>query len=78
MGLTVFDQATAKCPPRRPGNGAGRVGRAASLSWTGAPPVLPPIEECVELGPGAVGPGGWSRRAGRSPGWGAADSRRFR
>jgi len=35
-------------------------GRSAGLSWTGAPPVLPPIEECVDLGPwpGAAGPDG--------------------
>jgi acyl-coenzyme A thioesterase PaaI-like protein len=43
------------------GNGAGYGGgRSAGLSWTGAPPVLPPIEECVDLGPwpGAAGPDG--------------------
>jgi acyl-coenzyme A thioesterase PaaI-like protein len=41
------------------GNGGGDD-RGASLSWTGAPPVMPPIEECVDLGPwpGAVGPDG--------------------
>jgi len=44
-----------------------RSGRAASLSRTGAPPVLPPIEACVELGPwpGAVGPGGTFGYAGQ-------------
>jgi acyl-coenzyme A thioesterase PaaI-like protein len=42
-----------------PGTG-GDGGPGASLSWTGAPPVLPPIEECVDLGawPGTVGPDG--------------------
>lgn len=42
-------------------------GRAASLSWTGAPPVLPPIEECIDLGlwPGAVGPDGTIGYAGQ-------------
>ena len=59
--------AAAGLPAAAAGNGAGRVGRAASLSWTGAPPVLPPIEECVELGPwpGAVGPGGTFGYAGQ-------------
>ncbi len=42
-----------------PGTG-GEGGPGASLSWTGAPPVLPPIEDCVDLGawPGTVGPDG--------------------
>jgi acyl-coenzyme A thioesterase PaaI-like protein len=42
-------------------------GRATSLSWTGAPPVLPPIEDCVDLGPwpGAAGPGGTAGYAGQ-------------
>ena len=42
-------------------------GRAAGLSWTGAPPVLPPIEECIDLGmwPGAVGPDGTIGYAGQ-------------
>jgi acyl-coenzyme A thioesterase PaaI-like protein len=42
-----------------PGTG-GDGGPGASLSWTGAPPVLPPIEDCVDLGgwPGTVSPDG--------------------
>ncbi len=42
-------------------------GRAVGLSWTGAPPVLPPIEECIDLGmwPGAVGPDGTIGYAGQ-------------
>jgi len=42
-----------------PGTG-GEGGPGASLSWTGAPPVLPPIEDCVDLGgwPGTVSPDG--------------------
>jgi acyl-coenzyme A thioesterase PaaI-like protein len=42
-------------------------GRGASLSWTGAPPVLPPIEDCVDLGPwpGAIGPDGAAGYAGQ-------------
>ena len=48
------------------GNGTAG-GRGASLSWTGAPPVLPPIEDCVDLGPwpGAVGPDGTTGYAGQ-------------
>jgi Acyl-CoA thioesterase C-terminal domain/Acyl-CoA thioesterase N-terminal domain len=30
--------------------GCGRLG-GAELSWTGSAPVLPPLEDCVELGP---------------------------
>src|SRR5712692_33305 len=46
---------------------ADASGRGASLTWTGAPPVLPPIEECVDLGPwpGAVGPDGTTGYAGQ-------------
>jgi acyl-coenzyme A thioesterase PaaI-like protein len=49
------------------GNGMAGGGRAVSLSWTGAPPVLPPIEDCVDLGPwpGAVGPDGTTGYAGQ-------------
>jgi acyl-coenzyme A thioesterase PaaI-like protein len=53
------------------GSAAGRAAasgdRDTSLSWTGAPPVLPPIEECVSLGPwpGAVGPDGATGYAGQ-------------
>jgi acyl-coenzyme A thioesterase PaaI-like protein len=45
-----------------PGGGPG-----TSLSWTGAPPVLPPIEDCVDLGPwpGAAGPDGATGYAGQ-------------
>jgi hypothetical protein len=41
-----------------PAVAAAGNGQAADLSWTGAPPVLPPIEQCVDLGPwpAAVGP----------------------
>jgi hypothetical protein len=39
---------------------AGLAGTGDRLAWTGARPKLPPIEECVSLGPwpGAVGPDG--------------------
>ena len=50
------------------GNGAAAVSdRGAGLSWTGAPPVLPPIEDCVDLGPwpGAAGPDGTAGYAGQ-------------
>jgi len=42
-------------------------GQAAELSWTGAAPELPPIEQCVDLGPwpGAVGPDGSIGYAGQ-------------
>ena len=48
-------------------DGMAGDGRAASLSWTGAPPALPPIEDCVDLGPwpGAVGPDGTTGYAGQ-------------
>jgi hypothetical protein len=48
-----------------PAAAAGDPG--TGLSWTGAPPVLPPIEECVSLGPwpGAVGPDGATGYAGQ-------------
>jgi Thioesterase-like superfamily len=46
-----------------PDNPAG----GAELSWTGAPPVLPPIEECIDLGPwpGTTGPDGSEGYAGQ-------------
>jgi hypothetical protein len=49
------------------GNGAAGRDQGAGLSWTGAPPAMPPIEECVELGPwpGAAGPHGNSGYAGQ-------------
>ena len=42
-------------------------GRGTSLSWTGAPPVLPPIEDRVDLGPwpGAAGPDGTTGYTGQ-------------
>ena len=51
---------TGTVPDPAGGDGAGGGDLGTSLSWTGAPPVLPPIGECVELGPwpGAVGPDG--------------------
>jgi acyl-coenzyme A thioesterase PaaI-like protein len=45
----------------RAGNGQEASGRAGGeLNWTDAPPVWPPIEQCVELGPwrGTVAPDG--------------------
>jgi acyl-coenzyme A thioesterase PaaI-like protein len=55
-GQPVLDVAvtTGNLPVGPAGNGAGE------LSWTGEPPHLPPIEECVDLGPwrGTVGPDG--------------------
>ncbi len=49
-----------------PAAGAG-YGQAAELSWTGAPPVLPPLEQCVDLGswPAATGPNGVIGYAGQ-------------
>jgi hypothetical protein len=46
---------------------AAGIGQAADLSWTGAPPVLPPIEQCVDLGPwpAAAGPAGTIGYAGQ-------------
>ena len=40
--------------------GAGGGDGSTGLSWTGAPPVLPPIEDCVDIGPwpGPAGTGG--------------------
>ncbi len=48
-----------------PGAGAGVDGEA--LSWTGAPPPLPPVEDCVNLGPwaGTVAPDGGIGYAGQ-------------
>jgi len=48
------------------GGVADRVG-GAELSWTGAPPVLPPAEQCVDLGPwpGTVAPDGTAGYAGQ-------------
>ncbi|HXP20144.1 MAG TPA: thioesterase family protein [Streptosporangiaceae bacterium] len=52
------------------GDGAGglaEAGDGAELSWTGAPPVLPPPEDCVNLGPwpGTVAPDGTAGYAGQ-------------
>jgi Thioesterase-like superfamily len=53
-GQTVLDTTvtTGNLPAGPAANG--------ELSWTGEPPALPPIEECVSLGPwpGTVGPDG--------------------
>ena len=40
---------------------------AAGLSWTGTPPLLPPIGECIDLGPwpGTTGPDGTEGYAGQ-------------
>ncbi|MGN6792578.1 MAG: thioesterase family protein [Streptosporangiaceae bacterium] len=45
---------------------AGSAGDG-QLTWTGAPPVLPPIENCVDLGPwrGTVAPDGTAGYAGQ-------------
>jgi acyl-coenzyme A thioesterase PaaI-like protein len=45
---------------------AGPAGNG-ELTWTGAPPSLPPIEECVDLGPwrGTVAPDGTAGYAGQ-------------
>jgi len=51
-----------------PGDGTGTAdGSGGDLSWTGAPPVLPPPEECVNLGPwpGTVAPDGTAGYAGQ-------------
>ncbi len=50
--------------PDSAGPGAGADG---GLSWTGAAPVLPPVEECVDLGPwpGTVAPDGTAGYAGQ-------------
>jgi hypothetical protein len=61
---------TGTVPVSRPapapsaGNGLGRLGQEQAgngqLTWTDAPPVLPSLDECVELGPwrGTVAPDG--------------------
>ena len=53
-GQTALDTTvtTGNLPPGPAANG--------ELSWTGEPPQLPPVEECVSLGPwpGTVGPDG--------------------
>jgi acyl-coenzyme A thioesterase PaaI-like protein len=55
-GQTVLDTTvtTGNVPEGPQANGN------AELAWTGEPPKLPPIEECVNLGPwrGTVGPDG--------------------
>jgi Acyl-CoA thioesterase C-terminal domain/Acyl-CoA thioesterase N-terminal domain len=45
--------------PGRGGGGGGETANGA-LTWTGEPPDLPPIEECIDLGPwrGTVGADG--------------------
>ena len=47
--------------------GAGGGDGSTGLSWTGAPPVLPPIEDCVDLGPwpGTVAADGTAGYAGQ-------------
>jgi hypothetical protein len=49
------------------GAGAAGAGDGAGLSWTGAAPVLPPADECVDLGPwpGTVAPDGTAGYAGQ-------------
>ena len=43
---------TGTVPASTPSNGrAAGNGQAGELHWTDAPPVLPPAEQCVELGP---------------------------
>jgi len=51
---------------RVPDGSAGLAGDDG-LSWTGAPPVLPPIEDCVDLGPwpGTVAADGTAGYAGQ-------------
>jgi acyl-coenzyme A thioesterase PaaI-like protein len=46
---------------------AGTAAGSGSLSWTGAPPCLPPIEDCVDLGlwPGTVAGDGTAGYAGQ-------------
>jgi acyl-CoA thioesterase len=53
--------------PAGPGGPGGPDGNGAEFSWTGAPPALPPPEDCVDLGawPGSVAPdgiGGYARQ----------------
>ncbi len=51
----------------RPAEGDGQSAGPAGLSWTGAPPELPPAQDCVNLGPwpGTVAPDGTSGYAGQ-------------
>jgi acyl-coenzyme A thioesterase PaaI-like protein len=64
LELTV---TTGTVPASRADEGNAADGPGQSLSWTDAPPVLPPIEECIDLGPwpGAVGPDGTTGYAGQ-------------
>jgi hypothetical protein len=50
-----------------PDSVAAGAGDGAGLSWTGAAPVLPPADECVDLGPwpGTVAPDGTAGYAGQ-------------
>ena len=55
--------AGGRCCPRWRTGGGGN----GELTWTGAPPALPPIGECVDLGPwrGTVAPDGTAGYAGQ-------------
>jgi hypothetical protein len=51
---------TGNLPTELPAAPAATDAQASSLTWTGEPPKLPPIEDCVNLGPwrGTVGTDG--------------------
>ncbi|HUA29696.1 MAG TPA: thioesterase family protein [Streptosporangiaceae bacterium] len=61
-GHTVLDTTvtTGSVPEGAQAGGNGTGTGNGALTWTGEPPTLPPIEECVNLGPwrGTVGPDG--------------------
>src|ERR1700689_4065671 len=42
---------TASCAPASRVDGAGGLPDATRLNWTGPPPDIPPIEDCIDLGP---------------------------
>ena len=57
---------TGIVPHSRPAS-AGGTAPGAELSWTGAAPAMPPVEDCVNLGPwrGTVAPDGTPGYAGQ-------------
>jgi hypothetical protein len=59
----AWPRAQARVVPDQPADAPGALDPPAlgdQLDWTGEPPKIPPIEECVNLGPwpGTVGPDG--------------------
>ena len=69
LEMTVTTGTVPASQPDGAGSGRAAGDRAggAELSWTGAPPKLPPAEDCVDLGPwpGTVAPDGTAGYAGQ-------------